>query len=224
MIARIGKKNLPAKLDTICADIPGKATYNFDYYNCVHGLGHGIMEALGDEVFQSLAMCDNLTGDWERQSCYSGVFMENIIAYDRDGISDFLKPSDPLYPCDAVAEPYKAQCYLGQTSYVLQISNYNFKTIFNLCAGAVEPYRDICNQSAGRDAANQALHDTEKTKATCSFPVDPNDRANCVTGAVKEIISYYHSEDQAKQFCGALNYNDQSECLATADSYYTAFR
>lgn len=220
VVFRIGLQKLPAEINNICADIPGKASYNFNYYNCVHGLGHGIMEVLGDDVFKSLATCDYLVGDWEQNSCYGGVFMENIIIFDHDGTSDFLKKSDPLYPCDAVNDRYKSACYLGQTSFALEISNYDFKSLFPLCAGLQEPYRDICNQSTGRDAANQAYHQAERTEATCWLAAVPNDRANCVIGAVKEIISYYHSDIQAKEFCSILDDANKSICASTADEYY----
>jgi hypothetical protein len=223
VVGRIGEEKLPQELNTICADIPGKESYNFDYYNCVHGLGHGIMELKADNLFDSLKMCDNLTGDWEQQSCQSGVFMENIISYDHLGTSNYLRKDEPLYPCTAVDGKYKFQCYLGQTSYALQVTNYNFPKIFDLCATVAEPFRDVCNQSIGRDAANQASHDAERTKALCYIPTDQNDRTNCIVGAVKEIISYYHSDKQAQDFCKVLDDKDQAGCLSTGEQYYKVF-
>jgi hypothetical protein len=226
LVDKISLKNLPAQLNSICADLPGKASYNFEYYNCVHGLGHGIMAQLEDDVFASLKMCDNLTGDWEEQSCYSGVYMQNIIdstnVADTDNVVKDLKPDQPLYPCTAVENKYKSQCYLGQTSYVLQQNGYNFAKVTALCAGVEEPYRDICFQSLGRDAANQASHDSARTKVTCWLSTDSNDRQNCIVGAVKEIISYYHSDTQAISFCNILE-DQKDNCLSTAKSYYSIF-
>lgn len=223
VVGRIGLAALPAQMNTICAAIPGKATYDFNYYNCVHGLGHGVMEVENDNVSSSLGICDDLTGTWEQESCYSGVFMENIISYDHNGTSTWLNPSDPLYPCDALGDKYKSECYLGQTSYALQITNYNFPEVFSLCSSIAEPYRDICNQSAGRDAANQAEHAAQQTKTTCEEATTPNDVTNCVIGAAKEIVSYYSSDVQAKAFCSILDGSDAATCLSTTESYYQAF-
>ena len=227
MVAKIGLKNLPAEMNNVCADIPGKATYNFDYYNCVHGLGHGVMALLGDDVFASLKMCDNLTGSWEDQSCYSGVFMQNIIdstnVADTDNVVKDLKPGDPLYPCDAVDQPYKYQCYLGQTSYALQVDNYDFGKVFALCAGVEQPFRDTCNQSMGRDAANQARHIASATTATCALANNANDTTNCMIGAVKEIISYYHDITQANAYCDIQQGGDKDTCHQTATAYYKNF-
>ncbi len=216
VVRRIGEKNLPTALNTICDDISGKDRYSFDYYNCVHGLGHGIMELSDDAVFDSLKMCDNLTGNWEQNSCYGGVYMENIIAADYNGSSEYLKPKDPMYPCTAVADKYKSQCYLGQSSYALEVSGYDFSKLFPMCAAIAQPYRDICNQSIGRDAANQASHVSLATKKTCSLTTNENDRI----GAVKEIISYYHTNDQAKDFCNVLDDPDKTECLQVGEQYY----
>lgn len=222
-IGRIGRANLPSQLNMVCADIPGKETYNFNYYNCVHGIGHGLMETSQDEVFDSLHLCDNLTGSWEQLSCYSGVFMENIIADGKNHTTKYLKPDQPLYPCNVVEQKYKDQCYLGQTSYALQVTGFDFKKVFDLCSQVEMPLRNTCNQSMGRDAANQAHHDAVVTKNTCSLASDPNDRANCIIGAVKEIISYYHAIEQATDFCNILEDTDKTTCQQTADSYYRNF-
>jgi len=223
VIDRIGLKELPSKINGICADIPGKAAYNFDYYNCVHGLGHGIMEALHDEVPASLKMCDDLVGNWEQLSCYSGVFMENIINDNKNHNSKYLRPAQPLYPCNILETKYKDQCYLGQTSYALQVTNYDFKKVFGMCATVGEPLRDTCNQSMGRDAANQAYHEKVRTRDLCALAPNQNDNLNCITGAVKEIISYYHSDVEAKEFCNVLTEDSKRTCLDTTASYYSLF-
>ncbi len=227
MVLKMGKANLFSQLNNICSDIPGKANYSFDYFNCVHGLGHGIMALSDDEVFDSLKSCDILTGDWEKQSCYGGVYMQNIIdstnVADTDNVVKYLKPSEPLYPCTAVDAKYKGQCYLSQTSYALQVTGYDYKKVFDLCATVENPYRAICNQSMGRDVANQARHEAEKTKAMCNITTNADDVSNCVIGAVKEIISYYHSDKEALAYCNILDGEDKTICTDTAHSYYRQF-
>ncbi|OGJ08237.1 hypothetical protein A3I95_03015 [Candidatus Nomurabacteria bacterium RIFCSPLOWO2_02_FULL_44_12] len=227
MVKKIGLTDLSKGLNDICSQIPGRESYNFDYYNCVHGLGHGVEAYYEGEIFHALVMCDNLTGDWERQSCYSGVFMQNIIdstnVSDTGGVVKYLKPEEPLYPCTAVEVRYKGQCYLGQTSYALQVTSYDYKKVFDLCTTVETPYRDICNQSMGRDVANQAMHEKNRTKELCSITKDSNDFNNCVVGAVKEIISYYHSDKEALEFCDVLSGEGKNICTSTAKSYYSNF-
>jgi hypothetical protein len=220
---KIGPKNLPSQMNSICANIPGKSTYDFEYYNCLHGLGHGVMELNDDDVPTSLHVCDNLTGIWEEESCYSGVFMENVIHDSVDHDSKWLKPTDLLYPCDAVDTKYQGECYLGQTSYALQHNNYNFVNVYALCATVAEPFRDVCDQSLGRDAANQANHTAAATAKTCNLSSNPSDVTNCVIGAAKEIVSYYHSDVQAKAFCNVLDTANQNVCMSTTADYYKNF-
>ncbi len=224
IIGKIGLKNLPAQIDGICASIKTKDGFSFDYYNCVHGLGHGAMEITQDELFDALALCDHLTGTWEQLSCGSGVFMENIIVDGKNHITKYLKPSDPLYPCDASPDKYKNTCYLMQTSYMLKVNGRDFVQTFKSCSQVEAAYRPTCYQSLGRDASGQSVSNVSSTDAICLMGTDDEGRSNCVIGAVKDFISYFHSDVQAKQFCNS--FSDQNlarTCLDTGTAYYSVF-
>lgn len=220
---KIGLDKIAGSLNNICEDIPGKATYSFDYYNCVHGLGHGVMDVTGDDLFKSLNLCDNLSGGWEKTSCYGGVFMENVIIDNQGQFTKYLKPTEPLYPCNAVDEAYKGSCYLMQTSYMLKVTHYNFSTVFGLCREADSGYMDTCFQSLGRDASGESLSVAEPTKAKCDLGANYEERSNCIIGAVKDFVSYWHSDVQAKAFCNILSADLQKICTDTAVSYYKIF-
>ncbi|MDP3794281.1 MAG: hypothetical protein Q8R07_06100 [Candidatus Uhrbacteria bacterium] len=220
IVQRSGKSSLTSSvLDGICSDIPGKERFSFDYYNCVHGLGHGIMNLRANNVFESLDNCDALTGGWEQSSCAGGVYMENVIADGREHSSAYLHPDDPLYPCNASPEKHRTTCYLMQTSYMLKITGNDFAKVFDLCLGAGEAYLDICYQSLGRDASGQSVSDVARTKATCMLGNDYRARSNCLVGAVKDFISYHHGDTQARALCSALDPELQPVCTSTADSY-----
>jgi uncharacterized protein (DUF427 family) len=213
----------PEKIDKICGNIPGKAKYSFDYYNCVHGLGHGIMDIKYNNLFSSLTLCDSLTGLWEQSSCWGGVFMQNVIADSRDHKTAYLKPDDPLYPCNAVGDKYKNTCYLMQTSYMLKVANRDFAKVFALCSTVESGYVETCYQSLGRDASGQSISNKEQTIATCMLGKDYAQQANCMIGAVKDFIAYYHSDVQAKEVCAALTGDLQTTCTNTVSAYYTSF-
>lgn len=224
VVAKVGKANLATKLDSICAEIPGKSSYSFDYYNCVHGLGHGVMGTHNNELFDSLSMCDNLTGAWEQVSCGSGAYMENVIA---DGVyhaAKYLKPEDPLYPCNASPEKYKTTCYLMQTSYMLKLVGYEFSKVFELCRGVEEIYMNTCFQSLGRDASGSTISNLEKTRSYCMLGRDYREQSNCVVGAVKDFVSYFHSDVEARKLCNSLPSEElTSVCIHTTASYYAIF-
>lgn len=223
IIDTMGKEKTLANLNSICSRVPGKETYSFDYYNCVHGLGHGLMGTAGQNLFDALTMCDKLTGQWEKSSCYSGVFMENVIIDNKGGSTEYLRPGEPIYPCNAVANDYKQVCFLMQTSYMLKVTGNNFSKVFDLCSQVESPYQATCYQSLGRDASGQSSSNVEKTVATCGLGTNFEQKSNCIIGAVKDFISYYHSDVEAKKFCDAHGRDLRDICLTTAEDYYESF-
>ncbi len=214
--------------DSICAPIAAKGKYSFYHYNCVHGMGHGFMFMKDGDLFASLTACDSLTDSWERTSCYGGVFMQNIMNEqtpdkDLNTGSKYLKADQPMYPCTAVDTKYKDQCYLMQTSYALQTVNYDFAKVFTLCGGIDQQFQDTCYTSLGRDASGNSISDVTQTKEHCLLGPTAEAQKYCVKGAAMDFVSYFHSDQQAKQLCQALPTELQSDCLETVKSYYASF-
>lgn len=224
-IQKIGKDNLAEGkgINDICWPFHEKHPYSFDHYNCAHGIGHGLMYIHSNELFDSLKICDKVADLWERSSCFGGVFMENIMVDNKNHFTKYLKPEDPLYPCDAVDESYKGQCYLMQTSYMLRVKNGNFSDVFSLCSGVPAPNNIICYQSLGRDASGRTLSDPVRTTEYCLLGHNETEQSNCVIGAVKDFISYFHSDVLGKKFCAGLPSNLSDVCFSTAREYYKNF-
>ena len=220
---KLGNEKMFATLNTICSGVVGKEQYSFDYYNCVHGLGHGVMALTQDELFDSLLLCDKLDGSWEQQSCAGGVFMENVIIDNKNHFTKYLKPEEPLYPCTQAPEQYKGTCFLMQTSYMLKVTGNDFKKVFDLCANAPSDYRPQCYQSLGRDASGQSTSNIIVVKNTCEFGKDFDQKANCIIGATKDFVSYFHSDKQALQLCDSLTTDLQTVCSQTVTAYYKSF-
>ena len=224
IVAKIGVNNLPQALPTICAQIESKQPYSFYAYNCVHGLGHGIMNVTNSDLFASLKMCDLLKTNWDQQSCYGGVFMENEMdEVNPDHHTIYFKASDPMYPCTAVGDQYKQQCYLMQTSHALRTVNENFSAVFQMCSKVDTQFVDTCYQSLGRDASGNTSSTVAPTVTNCMYGQNFDAQSNCVVGAVKDFISYYHSDQQANQLCEAFDTQLQPICQSTKTSYYSTF-
>ncbi len=218
-----GSAYIKEHLNEFCADIPGKERYSFDYYNCVHGLGHGLMSMTRNELFESLRLCDLLTGDWERSSCYGGVYMENVMTDWRNHKTAYLKDDDLLYPCTAVDEPYKYQCYLMQTSYVLRKNGYDFANAFRRCDTVPAPHNEVCAQSIGRDASGSTISDPIETKKQCDLAPNALLYHNCIVGAAKDFVSYFHNDTEARIFCASLEKGEDVSCDGLVTSYYSTF-
>lgn len=224
VIATIGRDKVVPQANNICKTLREKQRYSFYHYNCVHGMGHGFMEVEQDELFKSLIDCDGLADSWERSSCYGGVFMENVMASQTPTKStQYFRADDPIYPCNAVGTGYQEQCYLMQTSHILQTNNYNFAATFAACDTVAPPFNATCYQSLGRDASGQSVSDGPTTKATCLLGSTTEARSNCVAGAVKDFVSYFHDDTPGKAFCASLPDELRTECYATVTSYYKSF-
>jgi hypothetical protein len=222
VIGKIGFQQIRSQLNTICASVSADRKYSLYHYNCVHGLGHGVMAVSSGELFEALGLCDTLADLWERQSCFSGVFMENIVSEgnpDHAHHKTYLKDDDLMYPCNAVEHQYKQQCFLMQTSHALQATGNDFDRVFTLCDAVDDEFRPTCYQSLGRDASGNTISDGIRTRDICMKGRDFAARSNCIIGAVKDFIYYYHSNERGERFCSLLEPTLADSCLAFAKIY-----
>lgn len=223
--AKLGPEKILSQINNVCADFLKAKAYGFDHYNCVHGMGHGLMAVQGDNLFQALESCDKFEGSWQQSSCYSGVFMENVMNEVNPGEhSNYLKADDPLYPCTAVADKYKQQCYFMQTSHALTVVQNDYTKVFALCAGLTAPYDTTCYQSLGRDVSGQSSSNPARTVELCMLGSTYAAQENCFTGAVKDFISYHHSDTQGLAMCAMIPEPTlAASCKEQATTYYKTF-
>jgi hypothetical protein len=64
----------------LCDSIPAARDDLFLRFQCVHGLGHGMVMLNKGHLPRALEGCDMLHSAWDRDSCYGGSFMEFILA------------------------------------------------------------------------------------------------------------------------------------------------
>ena len=186
-------------------------TSRFIAYQCVHGLGHGLMIFSGLDLPYSLKMCDKLQTQWDQASCDGGVFMENQNS--SYGIrSRFLKKSDPVYPCDAVSARHKFYCYLMVTSQILRTNGYDWIATAKVCAGVEDGWKEVCFQSYGRDASGVARRNFAALRRYCGIPA-PRWRDECIYGAVRDIANADASATRAGQFCDGVTVSLRSRCF-----------
>ncbi len=220
-----GKESVLSDLNGICSEIRTNELYSFNHFNCVHGLGHGVMQIQDNDIFVALDSCKQLDGFWQQESCYGGVFMENVMNEINPGHTTvFLSDEDPLYPCNSVSSEFKNSCYLMQTSHALRVVGQDFNQIFELCSGVESPYDSICFQSLGRDASGGTSSDQPATIRLCELGQTQLARENCYIGAVKDFISYHSNDTEGIALCSAIAEQQiRDTCLATAAQYYESF-
>jgi hypothetical protein len=232
VMARIGPDRIVDEANTLCAELSEQQQYSYYHRNCVHGLGHGFMAVLKGDLYGSLRACDTLTDDWERQHCYSGTFMENVISKDNpDHPSKYLKADQPLYPCTEVDTKYKDQCYKRQSLYILGTQNSDFAKVFGVCGTVESDFRPSCYQGMGWDIGalsinGESFTHVDKSKLPsqlCMLGKDYEARSNCVAGAAKLFVQFYYDDTQLKEMCDSFSSKLRAACLKSGKEYYETF-
>jgi hypothetical protein len=202
---RVPDQRLGEVIRAVCRGIGGRRT-SYLAYQCVHGLGHGLMIQTGYDLPTSLARCDELAGVWGQTSCGGGVFMENV-ATESDpskeavASSKWLRDDDLVYPCNSrvVRERHRRYCYLMVTSRVLEANGFDWRATAQVCRQVEREWTDTCFQSFGRDASGYTRQNARRIRTLCGIAGRWQDQ--CIWGAARDITSNDAGPRRAARFC-----------------------
>jgi hypothetical protein len=185
-------------------------------FQCLHGLGHALLYFSRYQLNTALEICDALVEEWSRESCYGGVFMENVVSATPEARD--LSPTDYHYPCNRLADKYRRECYVMQTSRMVEMG-LSTAEIFQECAKA-GAQRAQCALSVGRDLSNFVrIGETTDSARKCEV-VEGEDRRACIRGMVYALIDNTWDGRYALPFCAALAAaDDRSRCLRESVAY-----
>ncbi|HSU16607.1 hypothetical protein [Longimicrobium sp.] len=68
----------PQKLNGLCLPYRS-ASGRWLQFQCAHGIGHGLMAVESHNLLRALDSCDLLGDTFEKQACWGGAFMENVV-------------------------------------------------------------------------------------------------------------------------------------------------
>ena len=210
---------LGTKAREFCASPEVRKT-EFIAYQCVHGLGHGLMIYTGYDLPLSLHTCDKLANGWDATSCTGGVFMENYQS-SYGVVSRWLKRKDLIYPCDSVAEKYKFYCYDLVTARILPKVNYNWKKAAAWCRKSEKNWVRICFQSMGRDASGYTRLDAPRILKICR--VAGKMARECIFAAAEDMTYTDVSPRRAKVLCTTAPAATRDYCWVGAGSILGSF-
>jgi hypothetical protein len=189
-------------------------------YQCLHGLGHAILFFSLYQLQPALDICDALDEDWSRSSCYGGVFMENVSNATNEKKN--FSPTDYHAPCNQLADKYRQDCYIMQTSRMAEMG-LSTERMLEECAKA-GIYRVACTLSIGRDLSNEVRVGQTRTVARkCELVHDSNRRA-CMQGVVYALVDNTWDGRYAMPFCAAFaSHTDREGCFETSIQYLRSF-
>ena len=161
-----GTELLETDIDEIC----GEMINGFYAHQCLHGVGHGLMAWTEYELYDALGHCDRLQAQMGRESCYSGVFMENVVgglSGSMGNVTRFLS-DDPHYPCNALDDRYVRHCYFYQTSRMVVLFRGDFGEVADACAEVPLDATSYCFLSMGRDVGGRTRGNPRKSIRLCT--------------------------------------------------------
>lgn len=215
-VASEGSAILPA-LDYAC----GLVTEG-DPSACRHGLGHGILEYLGNEKLEeALALCGETTQPNPITGCTSGVFMQfNIpITYTDDGqfysTPRNLNRESPFEPCDALPAQFQESCYHELPQWWAQVYGRDYGFIGSLCASVTsEDLSKVCFLGIGKIVAPSFAYDSHDTYEACELITDERGAYLCRAAAAWNIALDGGGFEDAAYVCGETIPAFQFECPA----------
>ena len=216
-----GTANLEKNLNEMCADL----TNLFIKHQCLHGMGHGLLAWSSYQLFEALESCELLKVVSDRDSCFTGVFMENVVQAMAKflglagHITDYLKDDDPHYPCDIVSQKYQPTCYFLQTDHMAKIFGGDFSKVASSCAEVeYEHARRSCFESTGRTVGSYNRKNPAGAIRDCSKIPAEDMRNLCFRGAVQDSFWDPSGKDLAIKFCRLL-----ADVSAKGTCYQTIF-
>jgi len=211
--------------DNLAEDIPELCdTFetSFGQFECLHGVGHGVLAYVNYDLPLAIKTCQDLNNGFATNSCYGGMFMENIVSAQGYGAipghtTDWVS-KDPHFPCNAIDQnpSVQYQCYLMQTSWMLDLFEWDYSQVVTECLNAPSEYISTCFQSFGRDAAWYAYRDTGSALSLCNT-VPQQYYDYCVEGAFHVIVDFWGEklDTQALKLCQKIkDQASQRTCMS----------
>ena len=170
-----------------------------------------------NDLPRSLEMCDTFGSSFAQANCSNGVFMENFAADQKLHLSEFLKESDPFYPCAEQADRHKTGCYLYAPTYFLSLHKGDYAGALEWCGGAEDSFKEACARGVGSQTMKENIKDPKFVESIYmggrSDQIEP-----CVEGMVGLYINHHGSLEPAKELCGLLKDSNQQACYNSIES------
>jgi hypothetical protein len=230
------------ELEHLCAGA-GNGEGPGPLHECVHGLGHGVLGAVGD-VEAALHHCDALEPDLDAW-CRDGVFMEGMSSVLGVTRSDAVRaptsrhahmeqgghehgaglarqlpvdPADPYSPCDRFDGPYGSACWPFQGFLILRRGDFDAAQALRTCDGAPADWVRDCYRSVGLQVTGLFQRDAGWIIQQCGHG-RPNFAAECAAGAARALVQMDWSGAQVARLCAASPISWKDTCYRTAGAF-----
>jgi hypothetical protein len=224
-------------LQSFCKPLESEQYNRWLLSQCLHGLGHGLTMFRDHDAPRALRDCELLTTEWQRQSCYGGVFMESFVnatvphemasgePHHHAAAFKAVDSTDLLYPCSIMAQRYLYACYQMQTTVMLYLNGGDVGAAARACDRAPAAMHEACYESLGRDVTTYASQDPRKAAQLCaqaSAPSAPSapSRGTCYGSAARSLVNWDGRLDGALELCRVVGTNGSDSTDAAVCYWY----
>lgn len=189
-------------LKTVCVEDDGV---------CLHGVGHGLMIYVNNDIPAALAYCDEFESYSAQIHCSEGVFMENFGLDWNLHAHPYLNLEDPLYPCSSQDEKYKNTCYFYAPRFFNRLNEGAYEAAITWCLTAEENYIQDCIRGTGSTMMKYSMDEIERIEEVCNGA--PGEyRTFCIRGMTSYFIVNYASAEKGNELCAVLQEDNQKAC------------
>jgi hypothetical protein len=191
----------------------------FDQYNCLHGVGHGLLLSTGD-IQDAGHACRHILGPGRAVECFGGVMMEALTP-SSGRPSPFTREDNLEYPCNVLAGSERAPCYASLAGHLLERRKFRWRAAAQDCLSIDADYRGVCVTQMGSEAANLARWDIPRMVAMCRQLTAFVDR--CVGGAADAMMGNFHSAARGLPVCAAARGVPIADCRRSVAHFIALF-
>ncbi len=207
-------RDIVAVLPTICDHNAAK---------CFHGVGHGLMYKLDNDLPRSVELCGTFNEAFQRIQCAEGVFMEVFDSETRFHASEYLKEDDPFFACRDLDSVNEGVCAFYATRYYLRLHPREYSGAIEWCMHDVPVGpRDACIKGVGDSAMKQNIHDPLFVESVCeNAPLAK--RHYCIEGLVSYAIVHEARASAGAVICPELQPRNRAACWKVVEEGESAY-
>lgn len=177
---------------------------------CQHGLGHGILEYLGEKnVVQALQICKTLREVEEYAGCTAGVFMDYNIFATRTPEGEYTVDSraiqsdvDLYTPCTDIPEEFRSSCYHELPQWWNTHYRMEFKRQGEFCNGiASESGKRACYFGLGGIIAGFSQYNRIQSVTACKEMPTESGIKTCIARVARAIDLNTDHHEVAVELC-----------------------
>jgi hypothetical protein len=200
-------------------------------YECAHGLGHGVLGAVGLDIDAALGHCNALDRPNLVSACHEGAFMEAISsavaepanhpshAHGSSHVADTgriaIDREDVYSPCDRYTQAYADACWLFQGFLILRHVDFDAGKALRVCEAAPAGRADRCAQSVGHQLAGLFQRSDAWLVEQCAKG-DAEPAVQCASGAALALVLMDWSGERANRYCSAVPGAWRASCFDAA--------